>query len=137
MELVSDMYVCMYVRSSHKTVAPCRCDHWSCDTGPVVQPSHDRNLTCLSSKLFKCVGLSNWLVPGLETTPSLDCRGCPIALERAALVIFSSSSLQAYVTGTVEARQKYFCVTAGEEDCVENCLPSHSYHCYLYPTTRI
>lgn len=86
--------------------------------GLLFKPHMTGNLTCLSSKLFKCVGLSNWLVPGLETTPSLDCRGCPMALESAALVIFSSSSLQAYVTGTVGGKiEALLCHSRGRGLC--------------------
>ena len=86
--------------------------------GLLFNPHMTGNLTCLSSKLFKCVSLSNWLVPGLETTPSLDCRGCPMALESAALVIFSSSSLQAYVTGTVGRKiEALLCHSRGRGLC--------------------
>ena len=60
-----------------------------------------KRLTCWSSRFFKCVGLSpNCEVPGLELRPPLDGGGIPIALDRAALAILSSSSLHAEVTGT-------------------------------------
>jgi hypothetical protein len=51
-------------------------------------------------------------VEGLEPRPPLDGGGIPIALDNAAFVILSSSSLQAEVTGTTPMAGKGFILLA-------------------------